>query len=126
MIFGEAGLRDLDTPRVTVAGNDVTLVASLAMMPRSIEAAQRLTTFGISAEVIDVRVLRPFAASTIVSSVKKTSRLLTVEEQGVHGGWGSNVVAAVVEQAFDYLDAPPTFAARATRLPGSLQPVARG
>jgi acetoin:2,6-dichlorophenolindophenol oxidoreductase subunit beta len=105
--LGEAGIRDLDYPIAVVTGTDVTIVASLAMVPRAIEAATRLDGLGISAEVIDIRVLRPFAGTPIVESVKKTSRLLTVEEQSVHGGWGSNVVASVVEEAFDYLDAPP-------------------
>jgi pyruvate dehydrogenase E1 component beta subunit len=105
--FGEPGIRDLDLPMVVAPGNTITIVASLAMVPRATEAARRLAGLGISAEVIDIRVLRPFAAAPIVASVRKTSRLLTVEEQSVHGGWGSNVVAEVVEQAFDYLDAPP-------------------
>jgi pyruvate dehydrogenase E1 component beta subunit len=105
--FGEAGIRNLDFPMVMREGESVTIVASLAMVPRALEAAERLAALGISAEIIDIRVLRPFSGAAIVASVRKTSRLLTVEEQGVHGGWGSSVVAAVVEQAFDYLDAPP-------------------
>jgi acetoin:2,6-dichlorophenolindophenol oxidoreductase subunit beta len=105
--FGEAGIRDLDFPMVVAPGNTITIVASLAMVPRATEAARQLAGLGVSAEIIDIRVLRPFAAAPIIESVKKTSRLLTVEEQSVHGGWGSNVVAEVVERAFDYLDAPP-------------------
>src|SRR6202035_97249 len=105
VIFGEAGIRDLDTPRLVAAGENVTIVASLAMVPRALEAARQLAESGISAEVIDLRVLRPLNAQVIVDSVKKTSRLLTVEEQGVHGGWGSSVAAEIVQQAFDYLDA---------------------
>ena len=62
---------------------------------------------GVSAEIIDLRVLRPLCPSRIVESVKKTSRLVTVEEQPVLGGWGSSIIAEVVEQCFDYLDAPP-------------------
>jgi pyruvate/2-oxoglutarate/acetoin dehydrogenase E1 component len=106
--FGEGGIRDIDVPAIIRPGSSITIVASLAMVPRALEAAQRLATSGISAEVVDLRVLRPFKPAPIVESVKRTSRLLTVEEQAVHGGWGSSVVAAVVEQAFDYLDAPPT------------------
>jgi pyruvate dehydrogenase E1 component beta subunit len=105
--FGEDGVRNLDSPMVIREGESVTIVASLAMVPRALEAAERLAALGVSAEIIDIRVLRPFSGAAIVASVRKTSRLLTVEEQGVHGGWGSSVVAAVVEQAFDYLDAPP-------------------
>lgn len=107
VIFGAAGIGNLESPRIVAPGEHVTIVASLAMVPRALEAARQLAGSGISAEVIDIRVLRPLNAQVIVDSVKKTSRLLTVEEQGVHGGWGSNVVAEVVQQAFDYLDAPP-------------------
>ncbi len=105
--FGESGVRDLDSPRVIRTGDNLSIVASLAMVPRALQAAEQLAHSGVSAEVIDIRVLRPFAGVPIVESVRKTSRLLTVEEQSVHGGWGSSVAAAVVEQAFDCLDAPP-------------------
>jgi acetoin:2,6-dichlorophenolindophenol oxidoreductase subunit beta len=101
VVFGEPGVRNLDLPLVMRNGDSVTIVASLAMVPRALEAAERLAALGISAEIIDIRVLRPFSAAPIVASVRKTSRLLTVEEQGVHGGWGSSVVAAIVEQACD-------------------------
>jgi len=107
VMFGEAGIRELDGSRVISPGESVTIVASLAMVPRALEAARRLESAGVSAEVIDLRVLRPLDAAAIIDSVKKTSRLLTVEEQAVHGGWGSSVVAEVVYQALDYLDAPP-------------------
>ena len=107
VIFGEGGIRDLDMPAVIRPGDTITIVASLAMVPHALEAAQQLAAAGISAEVVDVRVLRPFRPDPIVESVRKTSRLLTVEEEAVHGGWGSNVIAAVIEQAFDHLDAPP-------------------
>ena len=105
--FGEQGIRDLDRPQVVRAGKDLTIVASLAMVPRALQAAARLEDLEVSAEVIDLRVIRPFAPATIIESVKKTSRLMTVEEQAVTGGWGGDVLAATVEQAFDYLDAPP-------------------
>jgi acetoin:2,6-dichlorophenolindophenol oxidoreductase subunit beta len=105
--FGETGIRDLDRPHVVRLGDDVTIVASLAMVPRAVQAAARLEDLGVSAEVVDLRVIRPFAPGTVIESVKKTSRLVTVEEQAVAGGWGSAVLAATVEQVFDYLDAPP-------------------
>jgi pyruvate dehydrogenase E1 component beta subunit len=88
-------------------GDEATLVASLAMVPVALEAAERLSGSGIEAEVIDVRSLLPLDSDTIVESVKRTNRLFTVEEQPVYGGWGSDVAAEVVEQAFDYLDHPP-------------------
>ncbi|MGI8826449.1 MAG: alpha-ketoacid dehydrogenase subunit beta [Chloroflexota bacterium] len=93
--------------RVLRAGEDVTLVASLAMVPVALEAAGGLASDGIEAEVIDMRSLLPFDPDTIVESVQRTSHLVTVEEQTVHGGWGSSVAAEVVERAFDYLDHPP-------------------
>jgi pyruvate dehydrogenase E1 component beta subunit len=107
VVCNESAIEDLITPRVLRAGGDVTLVASLAMVPRALEAAERASQKGVSVEVIDLRVLRPLCAAPIVESVKRTSRLMTLEEQPVHGGWGSSVVAEVVAQAFDYLDAPP-------------------
>ncbi len=93
--------------RILRPGEDVTLVASLAMVPVALEAADRLAADGIEAEVIDIRSLLPFDAETIVASVRRTNRLVTIEEQPVYGGWGSSVVAEVVNQAFEDLDAPP-------------------
>jgi acetoin:2,6-dichlorophenolindophenol oxidoreductase subunit beta len=107
VVSGEDGLVDLNQPAVLRSGEMVTIVASLAMVPRALKAAEGLAKQGVSAEIIDIRVLRPLAGTRIVDSVKKTSRLLTVEEQPVHGGWGSSVIAEVVAEAFDYLDAPP-------------------
>ena len=88
-------------------GNDVTLVATLAMVGKALEAAQALEQEGIDAEVIDLRCLRPLDSGTVVESVMKTNNLVTVEEQHANGGWGGEIVAAVVDQAFDYLDSPP-------------------
>jgi pyruvate dehydrogenase E1 component beta subunit len=88
-------------------GQDVTLVASLAMVPVALEAADQLSADGIDAEVIDLRSLLPADTETIADSVQRTNRLVTIEEQPVHGGWGSSVAAAVVDKAFDYLDHPP-------------------
>lgn len=107
VIAGEAGLRDLHSPAVLREGADLTIVASLGMVDRALAAATELEKEGVFAEVIDLRVLRPLNPAPIVDSVKKTSRLLTVEEQSLVGGWGSAVVAATVDEAFGYLDAPP-------------------
>jgi pyruvate/2-oxoglutarate/acetoin dehydrogenase E1 component len=74
-------------------GTDVTVVALAAMVPRAVEAAERLSSeHGISAEVIDLRTLIPLDARTILASVAKTSRLLTVEENPRVGGWGADIV----------------------------------
>jgi pyruvate dehydrogenase E1 component beta subunit len=88
-------------------GKDATVVASLAMVNVALEAAEWLAGQGIEAEIIDVRSLLPLDIETILESVKRTSRLITVEEQPVYGGWGSSVAAEVTERAFDYLDHPP-------------------
>jgi 2-oxoisovalerate dehydrogenase E1 component len=88
------------------AGNDVTVVATSAMVARAIGAAQQLDHEGISVEVIDPRTLKPLDESTILNSVRKTNRLLIVHEAWTKGGFGAEVSAIVVEQAFDYLDAP--------------------
>ena len=97
----------LGQARVLRAGEDVTLVATLAMVSVALEAAEHLAGAGIAAEVIDLRSLLPYDAATVLASVRRTGRLITIEEQTVYGGWGSSVAADVVEQAFDYLDHPP-------------------
>ena len=87
-------------------GTDVTVVATLAMVPRALSAATVLERDGISVEVIDPRTLQPLDEETILSSVRKTNRLLIVHEAWVRGGFGAEVAAMVVDKAFDYLDAP--------------------
>ena len=96
-----------DGPRILRAGHDVTIVGTLAMVPRALAAADLLNAEGISAEVIDLQVLRPLNVTPISESVRKTNNLVVVEEQARTGGWSGNVVADVIEQAFDYLDSPP-------------------
>lgn len=93
--------------RVVRPGSDITVVASLAMVPVSVQAADMLASTDIQAEVIDLRSLVPLDTDTILASVRRTNRLVTVEEQPIQGGWGSTVVATVVDQAFDYLDHQP-------------------
>jgi pyruvate dehydrogenase E1 component beta subunit len=88
-------------------GADVTLVALAAMVPRALEAADRLAAdHGIDAEVIDLRTLIPLDAQAILRSVAKTSRLFTVEENPRVGGWGAEIVALVADEGFYSLDAP--------------------
>lgn len=89
------------------SGSDVTVVASLAMVSVAFQAAEAMQEQGIDMEVIDLRTLVPLDLDTIVESVRRTSRLVTVEEEPVSGGWGGNIVAEVVARAFDHLDAPP-------------------
>jgi pyruvate dehydrogenase E1 component beta subunit len=88
-------------------GTDVTLVGYSRMVGFAMEAAEQLAAQGISAEVIDLRSIRPLDMETIVESVKKTNRLVTAEEGWKHMGVGGEIAAGVTEHAFDYLDAPP-------------------
>lgn len=88
-------------------GTDVTLVGYSRCTGFAMEAAEQLAADGISAEVIDLRSIRPLDLETIVESVKKTNRLVTAEEGWKHMGVGGEIAAGVTEHAFDYLDAPP-------------------
>lgn len=92
---------------VVRTGSDCTIVALAAMVPKAIEAAERLDAeHGIDAEVIDLRTLVPLDAQAILRSVAKTSRLFTVEENPRVGGWGAEIVSLVADEAFYSLDAP--------------------
>jgi len=88
------------------AGTDVTITAFSIMVGRALEAADILADQGISAEVIDLRTIRPLDSETIINSVKKTSRLVTCEEGFPFAGVGAEIAMQVMEQAFDWLDAP--------------------
>ena len=87
-------------------GADVTVLATMAMVPRALTAATQLAREGIDVEVVDPRTLRPLDEETILESVRKTNRLVIVHEAWQKGGFGAEVSALVVEKAFDYLDAP--------------------
>jgi len=88
-------------------GTDCTVVALAAMVPRAVEAAERLQDdHGISAEVIDLRSLIPLDAQSVLRSVEKTSRLFTVEENPRALGWGAEIVSIVADEGFYSLDAP--------------------
>ena len=93
--------------KVRREGTDVSITAHSRMVGFALQAAEQLAGEGISAEVIDLRTLRPLDHETIVESVKKTSRLVSAEEGWGPMGVGAEVVARVIEHAFDYLDAPP-------------------
>src|SRR5579883_3444397 len=94
--------------RVVRPGTDVTLVAWSIGMTYALKAADELAGENISAEVIDLRTLKPMDAECIIESVKKTGRLVSVEEGWRQSGVGAEIAARVMEEAFDYLDAPVT------------------
>ena len=87
-------------------GKDVTIVAFSIMDGKALQAADELAKNGIDAEVINLRSLRPFDTETIVASIKKTNRLVSVEEGWPFAGIGSELAAQMMEHAFDWLDAP--------------------
>ena len=92
--------------KVVRPGSDVTITAFSFMVGHALEAAEALSAQGIEAEVIDLRTLRPLDTETIVESVKKTNRIVSVEEGWPVAGMGSEIAAIMMEQAFDWLDAP--------------------
>ena len=92
--------------RVAREGTAVTITAFSRMVQVALEAAEALAAEGISAEVIDLRTLRPLDVDTIVASVEKTNRLVSVEEGWSYAGIGAEIAAQIMERAFDYLDAP--------------------
>jgi pyruvate dehydrogenase E1 component beta subunit len=92
--------------KVERAGKDVTIVAFSIMVGKALQAAEALAKEGIDAEVINLRSIRPLDTATIVESVKKTNRLVSVEEGWPFAGIGSELAAQMMEQAFDWLDAP--------------------
>jgi pyruvate dehydrogenase E1 component beta subunit len=87
-------------------GTDVTIIAFSIMVGKALEAAKTLAEQGISAEVINLRTIRPLDRHTIIESVKKTNRVVTTEEGWPYAGIGSEIIALINEHAFDYLDAP--------------------
>jgi pyruvate dehydrogenase E1 component beta subunit len=92
--------------RIARAGTDITLTAHSLMVGKTLKAAEVLAEEGISAEVIDLRTIRPLDTETIIESVKKTNRIVNCEEGWPFAGIGSEIAALVMEQAFDWLDAP--------------------
>jgi pyruvate dehydrogenase E1 component beta subunit len=94
--------------RIARAGKDVTIVAYSMGMRYASQATEKLVAQGVDVELIDLRTLRPMDSDTVVASVRKTGRLVTVEEGWPQGSIGSELSARIMEQAFDYLDAPVT------------------
>jgi pyruvate dehydrogenase E1 component beta subunit len=93
--------------RIARPGKDVTITAFSITVRHALAAAEVLAKDGIEAEVIDLRSLRPLDTDTIVASVEKTNRLVTVEEGWAFAGIGAEISAQIMEKAFDHLDAPP-------------------
>jgi pyruvate dehydrogenase E1 component beta subunit len=114
MLYGQTGevpkLDDYVLPigkaKIVRAGKDVTLISWSHGMTYTLKAAEELAKEGIEAEVIDLRTLRPLDTETIIESVKKTSRAVCVEEGWQQNGVGAEIAARIMENAFDYLDAP--------------------
>ncbi len=116
LLYGESHpVPDLDDyvlpigkAKIRREGRHVTLTAHSRMVGFALKAAEILAGDGIEAEVIDLRTIRPLDTQTIVESVKKTNRIVTCEEAWRFMGVGAEICATVVNEAFDYLDAPPT------------------
>jgi pyruvate dehydrogenase E1 component beta subunit len=104
---GEDHVLPIGLAKVRRTGADVTITAYSRMVGLALKAAEELAGEGIEAEVVDLRTIRPLDHETIVESVRKTHRLVTVEEGWGPMGVGAEVIARVIEHAFDYLDAPP-------------------
>ncbi len=96
----------LGRARIVRPGSHVTIVAFSIMVGKALQAAEALAKDGIEAEVIDLRTLRPLDIDTIVDSVKRTNRIVSVEEGWPYAGIGSEIAALMMEHAFDWLDAP--------------------
>ncbi len=94
--------------RIARPGKDVTIVSFSMGMRYATQATEKLVAAGVDVELIDLRTLRPMDSATVIESVKKTGRLVTVEEGWPQGGIGAELASRVVTEAFDYLDAPPT------------------
>ncbi|MBT7956678.1 MAG: pyruvate dehydrogenase complex E1 component subunit beta [Rhodospirillaceae bacterium] len=92
--------------KIERSGSDVTIIAYSIMVDVALKAAKTLASEGIDAEVINLRSLRPLDIDTIVTSIKKTNRVVSVEEGWPVAGMGSEIAAITMEHAFDYLDAP--------------------
>ena len=97
---------ELGTARIRRAGSDVSIVALAAMVPKALEAAEQLAGEGISAEVIDLRSLVPLDTQSLLESVAKTGRLVTVEENPRLCGWGAEISSIVSEESFWDLESP--------------------
>lgn len=98
---------DIGKAKIERPGTDVTIVAFSIMVGMAMQAAEKLAEQGISAEVVNLRSLRPLDTATIAASVRKTNRLVTLEEGWPYAGIGAEVAMQIMETCFDHLDAPP-------------------
>jgi pyruvate/2-oxoglutarate/acetoin dehydrogenase E1 component len=96
----------LGEANVVRSGDDVTVVALASTVPIALQAAEQLAAEGIGVEVVDLRCLVPLDMRTVLESVRRTSRLVVVEENPFQGGWGATVVSIVADEGFELLDAP--------------------
>jgi pyruvate dehydrogenase E1 component beta subunit len=103
----EPYLVPLGVAQVKRPGRDVTIVATSAMVPEALKAADTLAEQGIDAEVVDPRTLQPLDMGLILDSVQRTHRVVVAHEAVRFGGIGAEIAAQIAEEAFDYLDAPP-------------------
>jgi pyruvate/2-oxoglutarate/acetoin dehydrogenase E1 component len=98
----------LGVARIVRPGKDATILALALMVPRALEAAEKLQAeHGVNCEVIDVRSLVPLDTKTILESVARTHRVFTVEENPRLCGWGAEIISIIADEAFFSLDAPP-------------------
>jgi pyruvate/2-oxoglutarate/acetoin dehydrogenase E1 component len=112
VLYGRKGpvrrgaIAEIGKASIERAGSDVTIVASLQMVSRALDAAAKLAEDGIEAEVIDLRWVRPLDMETIRASVAKTGRLVIAEEQWHEAGWGSTIISLLAQSGTDF-KAPP-------------------
>jgi pyruvate dehydrogenase E1 component beta subunit len=99
-------IADIGTARVLREGTDVTIVATLLMVEKSLAAAEALAAEGISAEVIDLRWIRPLDHATVEASVRKTGRLVIAEEQWHEGGWGATLISKLAQTRIPWKASP--------------------
>ena len=112
---GDESIAEIGKAAVVRSGSDVTIVSTLLMLDRSLQAAEKLAAEGIDAEVVDLRFMRPFDLPTVRKSVEKTGRLVIAEEQVHAGGWGATLISRLTIEGVK-LEAPP----RAVSLPEDL------
>jgi pyruvate dehydrogenase E1 component beta subunit len=104
--YSENHLVEIGKAKIVREGTDVTIVTFSLMVKYALEAAQELSKQGIEVEIIDLRTIRPIDKETIINSVKKTNRCITAEEGFPFASIGSEISSILMEEAFDYLDAP--------------------
>ncbi len=104
--YADDHLVEIGKAKIVRQGSDVTIVAFSLMVKYALDAAQELSKEGIEAEVIDLRTIRPIDKATIINSVKKTNRCVVAEEGFPFASVGSEISSILMEEAFDYLDAP--------------------